>query len=113
MAGRFQFYLSGVGEDAGLRRHSPGLLQHMYTMQRLTGEGIRIYDFLRGQERYKYDLGATDVVNWGFEARRPAGGWSACRLSIWRARQRLGNRVKGLLRRWARRRYHSGEPRTD
>lgn len=107
MAKRFQFYLSGVGADTDLRRHSPGLLHHMYTMQRMVGEGVRIYDFLRGTERYKYDLGAVDVPNWGVTVQRPASAGLRCKLALWSARQRAGDRAKTVLRRWARREYDS------
>lgn len=113
MSKRFQFYLSGVGADADLRRHSPGLLHHMYTMQRMIGEGVQVYDFLRGTERYKYDLGAADVPNWGATVQRPAGAALRGKLAIWRLRQTAGNRAKALLRQWARRGYDSPKTKDD
>jgi CelD/BcsL family acetyltransferase involved in cellulose biosynthesis len=62
--GRLQFYLSGVGDDDSARKFAPGILLHVYCMQAMIDEGVRTYDFLRGTERYKYELGATDVPNW-------------------------------------------------
>jgi hypothetical protein len=33
-------------------------------MEQMFQRGVRTYDFLRGIERYKYELGGVDVPNW-------------------------------------------------
>jgi CelD/BcsL family acetyltransferase involved in cellulose biosynthesis len=40
---------------------SVGLLSKAMALQRAIEQGIRRFDFLRGAEPYKYDLGARDV----------------------------------------------------
>lgn len=39
---------------------SPGFLSHAFKIKELIGRGFKKYDFLRGNERYKYDLGAKE-----------------------------------------------------
>jgi CelD/BcsL family acetyltransferase involved in cellulose biosynthesis len=93
MGGTLQFYLSGVGDYAEARRFAPGILLHVHCMQAMIEEGVAVYDFLRGTERYKYELGAQDVPNWGLSFVRDS---SAARMKH-RAhvlRQRLGAKVK-------------------
>ena len=57
-------YLGGAIGEGEIMRHSPGIVLLMTIMQRCQGLGIRVYDFLRGTERYKYTLAAVDVPNW-------------------------------------------------
>ena len=47
-----------------------GLVQHRLCMEDLISQGVRTYDFLRGTERYKYELGAVDVPNWTLQVFR-------------------------------------------
>lgn len=61
---KLEFYLSGTGDSEEARKFAPGILLHAYCMERVIGAGARVYDFLRGTERYKYELGARDVPNW-------------------------------------------------
>ncbi len=49
---------------------SPGVLLHAYAIRDAIGRGLRVYDFLRGDEPYKYDLGGRDLVLWRLSARR-------------------------------------------
>ena len=58
------YYLNGVGEAGDAVKYSPGLVLHAYCMEEMIRRGVRVYDFLRGTERYKYELGAADVPNW-------------------------------------------------
>ena len=57
-------YLGGSAGDPELMRLSPGNVLLMTIMKQCHSMNIRIYDFLRGTERYKYNLGAVDVPNW-------------------------------------------------
>lgn len=51
---------------------SPGVLLHAHAIRDGIGRGLRVYDFLRGDEPYKYDLGGQDLVLWRLSARKPA-----------------------------------------
>jgi CelD/BcsL family acetyltransferase involved in cellulose biosynthesis len=58
-------YLTGSREAAPeLARHSPGRVVHALSMQWTIESGRPVYDFMRGAEHYKYELGAVDVPNW-------------------------------------------------
>lgn len=66
--GRMAFYLGAFDpRRAGL---SPGALLIAFTIERLAGEGIRLFDFLRGDESYKYRFGAIDQPCFGRTLRR-------------------------------------------
>lgn len=52
------FYLYNSAYDLSLRPISPGLILVARLIERSIAEGLRRFDFLRGRERYKYDLGA-------------------------------------------------------
>src|SRR3989304_5518084 len=43
-----------------MARFSPGKALHLEAMKYLRANGIRVYDFLRGDEPYKYAFGAED-----------------------------------------------------
>lgn len=86
-------YLSGMEPE--LLTERPGRLGMLAMLHRAQGEGIRTYDFLRGDHRYKSDWLAepTAVVEWRFAA----PGWrGAIDLGLtttqWRARR--------LAKRW-------------
>lgn len=55
---RLLLYNSGF--DPARRDANPGLVLIARCIEDAIGEGIREYDFLRGTERYKYDLGGVD-----------------------------------------------------
>ncbi|MGQ9653610.1 MAG: GNAT family N-acetyltransferase, partial [Thermodesulfobacteriota bacterium] len=52
--------LYNSGYDPRYREFSPGIVLVARTIQRAMDEGLKVYDFLRGRERYKYDLGGRD-----------------------------------------------------
>lgn len=52
-------YNSAIDEDA--KRLSPGLMLVSELVRRSIDEGMHAFDFLRGPERYKYQLGAEAV----------------------------------------------------
>ena len=41
---------------------SPGIVLTSYTIQDAIGRGVQVFDFLQGDEAYKYRFGATDTV---------------------------------------------------
>jgi len=57
-ADRYLYYNAGVDPDA--RDLSPGVLLVAEYVRRALDEGVRRFDFLRGDESYKYEWGAVD-----------------------------------------------------
>jgi len=49
-----------AGRDERCNNPPPGLVLHAYSIRWAIENGFRRYDFLRGDERYKYSLGAID-----------------------------------------------------
>lgn len=58
-------YLYNSGYDPEYSDLSVGILIHAFIIEKSIREGRNMYDFLRGDERYKYDLGAEpmDLLN--------------------------------------------------
>jgi CelD/BcsL family acetyltransferase involved in cellulose biosynthesis len=54
--------LYNSGYDPGYAGFSVGLLSKALALQRAIEQGKRKFDFLRGHEHYKYDLGAKDFA---------------------------------------------------
>lgn len=52
------FYLYNSAFEPELRRHSPGNVMLSHLIERAIGGGVRIFDFLKGDETYKFRLGA-------------------------------------------------------
>ncbi|MEP7248137.1 MAG: GNAT family N-acetyltransferase [Gammaproteobacteria bacterium] len=98
VGGQLQFYLSGSGEDESVRKYSPGIALHLYCMRQMIDDGVRVYDFLRGTEQYKYDLNAADVPLWTLTAVRSSTVVETLH-RIHQARQRAGGRLKERLAR--------------
>lgn len=57
---RDETWLYNSGYDPQLAHLSVGLLLKAHCLRDAIARGRRRFDFLRGNERYKYDLGATD-----------------------------------------------------
>lgn len=53
--------LYNSGYDPEYKYYSNGLMLHALLIKRNIEKGLKIHDFLRGKERYKYDLGAKDM----------------------------------------------------
>ncbi len=53
-------YLYNSGYDPDRSWLAVGLLNHAINILASIGKGISVYDFMRGDERYKYHLGAVD-----------------------------------------------------
>lgn len=49
---------------------SPGIVLHACAMRDAIARGLRVYDLLRGDEPYKYDLGGEDLQLYRLAARR-------------------------------------------
>lgn len=49
-----------TGRDETVNDPSPGMLLHAYSIRWAIEHGLRTYDFLRGDERYKYSFGTVD-----------------------------------------------------
>jgi CelD/BcsL family acetyltransferase involved in cellulose biosynthesis len=62
--GVFSTYLGGATGGPDFLRHSPGLVVLMSIMKECIAEGVGVFDFMRGTERYKYGFGAVNVSNW-------------------------------------------------
>ena len=54
------YLLYNSGYDPAYARMSVGLLNKALTIKWAIASGKRVFDFLRGDERYKYELGAVD-----------------------------------------------------
>lgn len=67
------FYLYNSAYDLELRAISPGLILVARLIARSIEEGARRFDFLRGRERYKYDLGAEALPLHWILIRHPSG----------------------------------------
>lgn len=52
------FYITGRDEE--WKTPSPGLILHGYSIRRAIADGFKSYDFLRGNEPYKYMFGADE-----------------------------------------------------
>jgi CelD/BcsL family acetyltransferase involved in cellulose biosynthesis len=63
--------LYNAAYDPTLASLSVGIVSHAYAIRAAIAEGTRGYDLLRGDEPYKYDLGADDRWLVRLEARRP------------------------------------------
>lgn len=68
------FYLYNSAYDASLRTISPGLTLVVKLIERSIDQGFERFDFLRGEERYKYDLGAVALPLHAVRIRREAQG---------------------------------------
>lgn len=63
--------LYNSGFDPRVREISPGLILLARCIEDAIRRGCREYDFLRGRERYKYDLGGRDRIVYRATIRRP------------------------------------------
>jgi CelD/BcsL family acetyltransferase involved in cellulose biosynthesis len=64
------FALYNAAYDPALGSLSLGIASHAFAVRDAIAHGFKIYDLLRGDERYKYDLGAADRWLWRLEAAR-------------------------------------------
>jgi len=62
--------LYNAAYDPALGSLSLGIASHAYAVRDAIAQGFKVYDLLRGDEPYKYDLGAVDRWLWRLEATR-------------------------------------------
>jgi CelD/BcsL family acetyltransferase involved in cellulose biosynthesis len=62
--------LYNAAYDPALGSLSIGIVSHAFAVRDAIAKGFTVYDLLRGDEPYKYDLGATDRWLWRLEAVR-------------------------------------------
>lgn len=91
------YYLGGFDPD--LSRYSIGTLLTAHAQEEALREGCREFDFLRGQEPYKYRWGCVNRTNYRYiQAGR--GAWAAPSPALLREEQKLAN--------WYEARAHGG-----
>ncbi len=73
---QFFGYLSGAQIHGKLAKYALGKSLHLYSMAEVLKRGVKVYDFMRGTERYKYDFGCVDENNWTI-LMYPAGAFFA------------------------------------
>jgi CelD/BcsL family acetyltransferase involved in cellulose biosynthesis len=62
--GHMYCHLGGAGDLGEAWNHSPGIVFESYCIQEALRRRVRVYDFLRGTESYKYRFGAVNFPNW-------------------------------------------------
>jgi CelD/BcsL family acetyltransferase involved in cellulose biosynthesis len=62
--------LYNAAYDPALGSLSLGIASHAFAVRDAIAQGFKVYDLLRGDEPYKYDLGAVDRWLWRLEAVR-------------------------------------------
>ena len=60
--------LYNAAYDPALGSLSIGIASHAYALRDAIASGFKVYDLLRGDEPYKYDLGAADRWLWRLDA---------------------------------------------
>ena len=63
-------YLYNSGYDPAYGRLAAGLLNHAYNIRRSIEAGLSVFDFMRGDETYKYHLGGEDRLVYRLTATR-------------------------------------------
>lgn len=82
----YQLYQCGMDPDA--REHQPGWLINVMHLRTLLQRGATTCDYLRGDERYKAELGATPVCQRRWRISAP-GSVARLRHSLWLTQDRL------------------------
>lgn len=75
------YFFSMAGRDESAEIVPPGLVLHAYSIRHAIANGYRTYDFLRGDEAYKYTFGANDKL-------------LTCKVVQTRTRRNLGDRFE-------------------
>jgi len=88
------YYLGGIADAGEALKYSPGMVLHYLCMEALIGQGARVYDFLRGPEKYKYELGAVDVPNWAMLMFREGARAARAKSRVALLEESLGRRLE-------------------
>jgi CelD/BcsL family acetyltransferase involved in cellulose biosynthesis len=89
-----EYYLGGVEEGGAAGPYSPGSVLHSYAMEAAIREGKKVYDFMRGRERYKYTFGAVDCANWTLLILRPHSKVTDFKFRLEQGMARIGRGVE-------------------
>ncbi len=65
---RFYSYLGAF--DPEMERYSPGVVILLKVIEKCIMQGVEEFDFMRGQEKYKYLWGAKDRMTWRLRIKR-------------------------------------------
>jgi CelD/BcsL family acetyltransferase involved in cellulose biosynthesis len=98
----FDYYLGGLGDAGEAMRYSPGIALHLWCMEAMFDRGVRSYDFLRGTESYKCDLGGVVEPTWTITATGRRYGLGRAKHLVQRTQSKVVNRLaleRTLLRR--------------
>ncbi len=87
--GRVYYYLSGLHYEPD-NRLKPGLVSHVLCIERHLAEGMQVYDFMAGDQRYKTSLGQPGPRLVSIVLQRP---------NLWLAAERPLRRLKQALAR--------------
>ncbi|RMF99776.1 MAG: GNAT family N-acetyltransferase [Planctomycetota bacterium] len=96
-AGIVYAYQAGIDPDR--LDVSPGHLANLLTIRRAIEHGARVFDFLRGDERYKADLGAVPCPTVEYRIVPPRLR-PRVNLELWQLGKRGKRLAKATLRRW-------------
>ena len=88
----FNYYISGWSDE--FSKLSPGQAMVAYSLRYAIENGFQVYDFLRGDEPYKYSFGATERFNTDVLITRKSLGLTARKL--------IGRTLPSQLRQWGR-----------
>jgi CelD/BcsL family acetyltransferase involved in cellulose biosynthesis len=77
-----ELLLYNSGYDPAFSQASVGIVSKAMALQSAIADGVRAFDFLRGAEPYKYDLGGTDRIVRQLWVRRNDRGTSADHASV-------------------------------
>jgi CelD/BcsL family acetyltransferase involved in cellulose biosynthesis len=77
-----ELLLYNSGYDPAFSQASVGIVSKAMALQSAIADGVRTFDFLRGAEPYKYDLGGTDRIVRQLWVRRNDRGVTADHASI-------------------------------
>ncbi|HUJ28328.1 MAG TPA: GNAT family N-acetyltransferase [Myxococcales bacterium] len=92
--GEMAHYLNGLGDAGEAARFSPGTTLTVLAMEELNSRGVRVYDFLRGTEEYKYEFAPIEVPNWALISFRKGARLARIKHSLRLLRESLGRRVE-------------------
>ena len=83
---RYSFYQSG--RDPERSKHRPGLVLMHAAIQHAIGEGVAVFDFLRGGETYKYIWAGEEQASVHLEHWRTGPARFVARAGPWLRRSR-------------------------
>ncbi len=104
--GRYYFYVGGF--DVNRERYRPGTLLFAQAIRQAIEEGATEFDFLRGQEEYKYRFGAVDRPHYHLAVTR-----NTLRSRAATAHAHLEAKIMARARRFAEGRYRKSEIRSS